>query len=142
LGSNVASLYSLSADPLRIETLEDAKEVDTIATTTNWFTEQYLVEQRFSNLLSMVDPLHTLKLLKEGKADLAVFTDVTLPDLCREAGVDMDSLTPVYELLSSDYYIAISKKTDVKVKDAWQDAFEKIKENGSLDELKTKWFNH
>jgi len=141
LGSNVASLYSTKDNLMTINSLDEAKAVSTIATTTNWFTEQYLVEQDFSNLLSMVDPIQTLKLLAENKADLAVFTDVTLPELSEEAGIDLDTMVPVYELLSTDYYIAISKDTDKRIVDQWQNAFTTIQDNGTLEELHNKWFD-
>lgn len=141
LGSNVASFYTYSDNELQIEDLEAAKAVPTIATTTNWFTEQYLQERGFENLKSMNDPLQTLRSLKNKEADLAVFTDVTLPELLREAEIDRDELQPVMQLLTTDYYIAISKSTPQSIVSQWQNAFEGIKNKGMLEDLKQKWFD-
>jgi polar amino acid transport system substrate-binding protein len=141
LGSNVASFYA-NRDNMTVPVdIEQAKSYSSIATTTDWFTEQYLKEEGFENLSSNADPLQAVKLLADQKADLAVFTDVTLPELCKEAGVDIDSFTPVLELLSTDYYIAISKTTDVKTVEDWQKAFATIKERGELAKLHSKWFD-
>jgi len=141
LGSNVASFYANSAKLLNPADLEEAKSYRAIASTTNWFTEQYLIEQGFKNLVSEADPLQTIHLLADQKADLAVFTDLTLPDLCREAGVELATFSPVLELLSTDYYIAISKDTNTRIVNKWQKAFETIKNTGELARLRSKWFD-
>ena len=141
LGSNVASFYAHRNRMLVPIDAEVAKSYKAIATTTNWFTEQHLMELGFENLVSSKDPIDTVKLLADQKADLGVFTDVTLPELCREAKVDPDTFTPVLELLSTDYYIAISKITNTKIVEKWQKAFDTIKANGELARLHSKWFD-
>lgn len=140
LGSSVASFYANRENMAVPVDLEQAKALAGIATTTNWFTEQYLKEQGFMNLVSDADPLNTIRRLADKEADLAVFTDITLPDLCREAGVDFGTFSPVLELLSTDYYIAISKDTDAVIVENWRKAFETIQSNGDLAKLRKKWF--
>ncbi|MCB5269863.1 MAG: transporter substrate-binding domain-containing protein [Candidatus Cloacimonetes bacterium] len=140
LGSNVASFYANSNKIIIPKNLEEARTVAAIGTTTNWFTEQFLLEKGFTNLISKADPLQTIQLLADEEVELAVFTDVTLPELCHEAEVDPQSFTAVLELLSSDYYIAISKKTPSATVQKWQKAFEQIQTNGKLEELRGKWF--
>jgi polar amino acid transport system substrate-binding protein len=141
LGSNVASFYTYSNNEITIADLAAAKAVDKIATTTNWFTEQHLIELGFENLESMSDPLQTIRLLVDKKADLAVFTDITLPNLLAEAEIDPQSLKPVMELMSTDYYIALSLDTLSETVEQWQQAFEEVKNKGVLKELRTKWFD-
>jgi len=140
LGSNVASFYANSEQLVQLQDIDEAKSCKAIGTTTNWFTEQYLLEQGFENLASKGDPLETLRMLANKEVDLAVFTDVTLPELCREANIGIETLSPVLELLSTDYYIAISKASDAKVVEDWQKAFARLQESGKLEELRTKWF--
>lgn len=140
LGANISSLYALKDSPLVLADLEAAAKVKAIATTTNWFTEQFLKSKGFSNLISKPDPIDNLKMLVNKEADLGVFTDVTYPQLCKEAGISPDTLKPVLELMQSEYYIAISKTTDPKIVQKWETAFAKIQSNGILENLKDKWF--
>ncbi len=140
LGTNTSYFYALASNPLELPDLEAAAKVKAIATTTNWFTEQFLKERDFKNLVSKTNPIDNLKMLVSKETDLGVFTDVTFPQLCKEAGVAADSLKPVLELMQSEYYIAISKATDPKIVEAWQAAFTTLKENGTLQSIKEKWF--
>ncbi len=140
LGANTAYFYALASNPLELADLEAAARVKGIATTTNWFTEQFLKERDFNNLLSKADPLESLKMLVNKEAELGVFTDVTFPQLCKEAGVAPDSLKPLMQLMQSEYYIAISKATDPKIVQAWEQAFKTLQENGTLENLKARWF--
>ncbi len=140
LGANTSYFYSLAANPLVLPDLEAAGKVKSISTTTNWFTEQFLKQKGFTNLSSKPDPLDNMKSVINKEAELGVFTDVTYPQLCKEAGVSPDTLKPVLELMKSEYYIAISKATDPKIVKEWETAFAKIKDNGSLENLRNKWF--
>ncbi|MCK9335729.1 MAG: transporter substrate-binding domain-containing protein, partial [Candidatus Cloacimonetes bacterium] len=78
LGSNVASFYANSNKIIIPKNLEEARTVAAIGTTTNWFTEQFLLEKGFTNLISKADPLQTIQLLADEEVELSVFTDVTL----------------------------------------------------------------
>lgn len=140
LGANIAYFYALASNPIELPDIEAAKAVPAIATTTNWFTEQALKEQGFTNLQSRTDPIDNLRMLVNKEADLAVFTDVTFPGLCEEAGVAADSLRPVLQLMQTEYYIAISKATAPEIVKQWEEAFATIRDNGTLETIRKKWF--
>lgn len=140
LGANTAYFYALASNPIELANLEAAAKVKAVTTTTKWFTEQFLKERGFNNLVSKADPIDNLKMVMNKEADLGVFTDVTFPQLCKEAGVAPDSLKPVLQLMQSEYYIAISKATDPKIVQAWEKAFATLQQNGTLENLKGKWF--
>lgn len=139
LGNNTTYFYALADKEITITDLKDAKHAIGIATTTNWFTEQMLKDQGFTNLLSNTDPLETIKCLKESKAELGVFTDLTFPQLCMEAGFAPDAFKPVFELTHTEYYIAISKSTDPETVELWENAYKKLVDSGKIDQLKEKW---
>lgn len=141
LGANTTYIYALAENDLSLADIEAAKQVKTIATTTNWFSEQMLIDKGFTNLSSTPDPVETLKKLISKEADLAIFTDVTFPQLCQVAGVSPTTFKPMLELIQSEYYIAISKSTDPKDVRQWERAFDKLKEDGTLASLKKKWFS-
>ncbi|MFO8144947.1 MAG: transporter substrate-binding domain-containing protein [Candidatus Syntrophosphaera sp.] len=140
LGANTASFYALRDNDLELATLEDARAVETIATTKNWFTEQYLREQGFTNLLSCETPYENIDMLLNKEAELAPFTDVTYPELAKAAGIDPSELKPVLKLFSSEYYIALSSKTDPQIILDWEQAFATIEKDGTLQQIREKWF--
>lgn len=140
LGDNTAYFYALAASPIVLENIEAASSVKAIGTTTNWFTEQFLKEQGFGNLQSKADPIESLKMLANQEVDLGVFTDVTFPLLCREAGIAPETLRPVLQLMQSQYYIAISKASAPKIVKQWEKAFADLQNSGNLDQIKNKWF--
>lgn len=140
LGDNISSFYTLKDSELAVPDLKTAQGVKAIATTTDWFTEQYLKEQGFTNLVSKPDPKDDIRMLTDKVADLSVFTDVTYPQIAKDAGIDPAALKPVLELMKTEYYIAISKQTDPKTVGRWREAFAKLQRDGSLKAIKDKWF--
>lgn len=140
LGDNISSFYTLKDSELAVPDLKTAQGVKAIATTTDWFTEQYLKEQGFTNLVSKPDPKDAVKMLMSKEADLSVFTDVNLPRLLKEAGVEATALKPVLELMKTQYYVAISKQTPVETVEKWKQAYAKLEQAGTIQTLKEKWF--
>lgn len=139
LGENKTFFYVYKDSPLQTITLEEAKKLKAIATTTNWFSEQYLKNQGFDNLVSSPKPSDSIKQLVTGRVELSVFSELTFPKIAEDAGYVPDDFRPILELMSSSYYIAISKGTDPKVIADWTKAFEQIKADGTLEKLKAKW---
>ncbi len=140
LGENTTFFYALAENPIQLKDLEAAKAVSAIATTKDWFTEQHLIDQGFTNLKSHSDPIQNIRMLINKETELGVFTDVTFPQLAKSAGIDPNTLRPVLDLMSSEYYIAISKKTDLSVIKKWENAFNTLVANGELESIRGKWF--
>ena len=139
LGTNTSYFYALASSVKSYDSLEDARKVKAIGTTTSWFSEQVLKDKGFDNLISSPFPVATLKQLENQDVELALFTDVTFAQICKDAQLDPEHFKPVLELMHSQYYIAISKGTDEKIVKDWQYAFDKIKKEGILEVLKHKW---
>ncbi|MDD3535954.1 MAG: ABC transporter substrate-binding protein [Candidatus Cloacimonetes bacterium] len=139
LGANTTYFYALRENNGDLPDLEAARQAIGIATTTNWFSEQMLQEKGFTNLLSNPDPLDAIRLMTEGKAELGIFTDLTFPQICAEAEVSPAAFKPVLELTQSEYYIAISKSTDEVKVEEWRSAFERLKNEGVIEDLKSRW---
>lgn len=139
LGANTAWFYVPYGSKLELKDLDAARKLKSIATTTNWFTEQELIRQEFKNLVSVADPIETIHMLLKGKADAGVYTDITLPQLAKEAGIAPKELKPLLELMRSEYYLAFSAKTDPDTVKAWAEAFQKLQESGELKTIKARW---
>ena len=135
VGKNSAILYAKKGSGIKIGSLDEARKVPAIATTTNWFTEQYLQREGFKNLRSSPDPRDNVRQLMSGEVMLSVFTDLTIPAIAKEAGYSMDDLEPVFPVNQTYFYIAISKDTPAEVVQAWQAALDELKKDGTFEKI-------
>src|SRR5574340_1049224 len=135
VGKNSAMLYARKGSGIRIDSLEQAKAVPAIATTTNWFTEQHLKREGFRNLLSSPDPRANVRQLMNGEVQLSIFTDITIPEIVRDAGYGMQDLEPVFTVLQTDFYIAFSRDTPADVVQAWQSTLDCLKREGTFEKI-------
>lgn len=135
VGKNSAMLYAKKGSGIRINSLDEAKKIAAIATTTNWFTEQYLKREGFQNLLSSPDPRSNVRQLMNGEAQLSVFTDITIPEIVKDAGYSMQDLEPVFTVAQTYFYIAISRDTPAEVVQAWQSTLDSLKQDGTFERI-------
>jgi len=139
LGKNKSHFYVKNDSLTVISSLEDAKRLNTIATTTGWFSEKNLMENGFNNLSSTPDPLDGIKAVMEGRADAIVLTDITALNLIKQAGYSSLDLIPAFQLMETEYYIGISKQTRGKTVEKWRQAFEAISAKGNVENLRARW---
>jgi len=139
IGSNETSIYVKKNNNIRIKDFDELKNIASIATTTDWFTEQYLLQKGFKNLTSMPNPEDNIKMVMKEKSTATVLTNVTYAYIVQKAGYQTKDLKPVYHIMSSDFYVGISKKTDRKIISRWQKAFDQLKQEGIVDSLQLKW---
>jgi polar amino acid transport system substrate-binding protein len=142
VGRNSAILYAKKNSGIRISSLEEAKKLAAIATTTNWFTEQHLKREGFKNLLSSPDPRANVRQLMNGEAQLSVFTDITIPEIVSQAGYSMNDLEPVFTVGQTDFYIAVSKDTPVSVVQAWQSSLDSLKVDSTFERIYRTYLPH
>ena len=137
---NTAYLYKNSASNLAVPSIEYAKQVKKIATTSSWWMEQLLIDMGFENLVSFPTPVQCVKQLVERKVDLSVFTNLTVKEIATDAGYDMSQIEPVLHLATRDVYVAISKGTSEKFVNTFREAFEKMLTDGTYTALYQKYF--
>ncbi len=135
VGRNSAVFYAKKGSRIRVKSLEDARALDAIATTSDWFTEQYLQEEGFANLVSSPDPAESVRQLMEGRVQLSIFTDLTVPEIVREAGYRMEDLEPVFTVTRTDFYIAFSRGTPAAEVAAWQATLDAMKKDGTFESI-------
>jgi polar amino acid transport system substrate-binding protein len=135
VGENSAIFYAKKGSGIRINSLEDAKKIGAIATTTDWFTEQYLKSKGFTNLVSSPLPADNVRQLMNGEVQISVFTDITIPEIVKNAGYGMDDLEPVFTLSNTYFYIAMSLGTPPEMVKKWQSVLDGMKADGTFAEL-------
>jgi polar amino acid transport system substrate-binding protein len=138
VGRNTAYLYARSDSNLSIETIESAKSISSIATTKNWWTEQWLRDRGFINLTSALHPSQNVRQLMNGEAELAIFTDLTVRELFEESGYTIDGIKPLLEVQSNDFYIAASKGTNPSTIYKLQKTLDEMKKDGSFEMILRK----
>ncbi len=135
VGKNSAIFYAKKGSGLRINSIDDARNVAAIATTANWFTEQDLKRRRFANLVSAPLPVDNIRMLMQGEVGLSVFTDITVAEIVKNAGYGMDDLEPVFTLSSTYFYIAMSLGTPPEMVKKWREVLEELKEDGTFEKI-------
>lgn len=135
VGKNSAIFYAKKGSGIRINSLEEAKKVRAIATTANWFTEQYLKDKGFTNLVSSPLPITTVKQLMNGEVQISVFTDITIPEIVKAAGYSMDDLESVFTVSKTYFYIAMSRGTPVEMVKKWQSVLAGLKADGTFEKI-------
>lgn len=139
VGKNSAIFYAKKGSGIKISSLEDAKKLTGIATTKDWFTEQYLKGQGFKNLVSSPVPATNVKQLMDGTVQVSIFTDITAPEIVKKAGYSMDNLEPVFIVSSTYFYIAISRGTPEETVKKWQAALDGMKADGTFEKIYRKY---
>jgi polar amino acid transport system substrate-binding protein len=137
---NNAYLYKNAASNMAVPSVEYAKQVKSIATTSSWWMEQLLVDMGFDNLISYPAPTQCVKQLMERNVDLTVLTDLTVKDIVTEAGYNMNQIEPALHLATRDVYVAISKGTSNEFIDNFRATFDELVTDGTYETLYSEYF--
>jgi polar amino acid transport system substrate-binding protein len=135
VGKNSAIFYAKKGSGIRINSLEEARKIAAIATTTDWFTEQYLKSKGFTNLVSSPLPVTNVKQVMNGEVQMSVFTDITIPEIVKNAGYSMDDLEPVFTVSNTYFYIAVSIGTPLDTVKKWQSVLDGMKADGTFGKI-------
>lgn len=134
-----AYFYKRNGSKLSLKSIEDARKYK-LATIKGYFSEEVIIEKGFTNIIRYNTPEEAMKALMDKKADLAVFEDFRADIIVTKIGYSISDIIPVYKLLSSELYIAISKKTSSEVINEWQKAFTILSRDKIYYKLYEKWF--
>jgi len=124
---------------ITIKTLADAKQVSSIGTLRDDTRERFLLMHGFTNLESVSDEQKNAQKLMLGRIDLWAYKKPGLKTVCMLAGVDVDALEEVYHLRTIDVMMAFSKPTADAVVRTWQEAFDDMRTDGTLQRIRREW---
>ena len=119
--------------------LADAKKVAAIATYKDDVREQLLKTLGFTNLDSSKSPASNLKKLLAGRVDLWLYSNLGVPSVARQIGIDPAEVELVLPFKDLNVYIAVSKGTPRAVVDKWQAALDDMKREGRFEKISKKW---
>ncbi len=132
VGQNSAIFFTRKGSDMKVGSMEEAKQVSSIATTSEWWTEQLLNREGFTNLVSSQDPTDNVNLLMRGEVELSIFTDITIPEIVENAGYTMDDLEPLFTVQRNYFYIGMSKGTSPETVQQWQVVLNEMKQDGTF----------
>lgn len=141
IGTNTTWIYTKPGSGIVVNSLDDAKKLKKIGVVSSWFSTQYLEKEGFTNLIYESTPEVLAEDLLDGEIDGFVCTDITFPNILKDLGYEYSNVTPAYEVISSDFYIAFSDNTSSSVVNKWKSTLEDIKQDGTYDEILSKWFS-
>jgi ABC-type amino acid transport substrate-binding protein len=140
IGTNTTWFYIRKGSGITISSLEDAKKLSSVGTVKSWFSDQYLRNLGFTNLVSGNEPVEMAGKLMKGEINTFVCTGITFPDILEKAGYQYKEVTAAYSLMSSDYYISFSKTTSPSIVSKWQSAWEIMASDGTVAAIRKRWF--
>lgn len=140
IGTNDTHFYVKADSDISIHSIEDAMALDAIGTVSSWFSDQYLRDLGFTNLVSNGDPGMIVEWLMSGEVDAFVCSAITISDILQANDYAFEDVREEpFILISSDFYISFSKNTPVSTVDLWQETFEAMQADGTYDAIYERW---
>ncbi|MDX5371680.1 MAG: ABC transporter substrate-binding protein [Pseudomonadaceae bacterium] len=135
----VTSFYALKGSGIRIDSLEDAAQVGTIAAPRQWYSFQALRARGLPNLYGVIGPQQMMSMLRHRRVPVVVADNVTLEGLLALGGLTPAEVEPLHGFMRSEAYIAFSPATDARLVGEWQRALDSMKRDGSFTLIYRRW---
>lgn len=102
---------------------------------------QYLQANDFKNIYELIKEDQNMLMLYRGRVDLIVATELTLKTRAQKLGLDFNKMKKIKEVseLNNDLSIAFSKETKPNIVSHFRQAFDAIKRDGVIEQIKNKW---
>ena len=135
-----AWLYVRRDSPLTAASIQDAKFIPAIACVGGAYAGTVLSRLGFSNLMPYSTPTEAMHDMMTNPEHASAFSSVTAPYVARDSGYSAINMRPLIQISkTTDYYIGISKQTPPEVAQAWQNAFEVLKQRGVVKQIMQRW---
>lgn len=142
ISPNRTYFYTLASSGLTIETLEQAKALQSVGTPNGWFSHDFLINNNFQNIVAtaLTTP-DAFDQLMNGEIQALLLPDTDMKGLADMAEVPMSEFTQHFKALDSDSYIAFSLGTAASTVQQWQNHLDAMKSDGTFETIWNKWFN-
>jgi len=130
-----ANLYARKGSKLGIIRLEDAKKLPKLVVVKDYYTEQFLRKEGFSNLESVETEEIAIRKLLNSEAQLFPGNNITMPSLLKQVGAAMDDVESVLDLSTNMIYVTFSKGTSPELVARWQKTLDEMKADGAFEKI-------
>jgi polar amino acid transport system substrate-binding protein len=135
------NFYTLASSGITIDTLEQAKALKSIATPKGWFTEDFLVNNNFKNIVvTALTSQEAFQQLINGEVQALLLSEPDIKWLTENNGVAMSQLTQHIQVIDRDGYIAFSLNTPASTVEKWQSKLDDMKADGTFETIWNKWY--
>jgi polar amino acid transport system substrate-binding protein len=136
-----ACFYTRAGSGIQIETPEQAKALNSIATPRDWYTQDYLVKNGFQNIVATsFSPVEAFNQLINGEVDALLMFDLGVKWLCEKTGTPATDISEQMQTSVDKGYIAFSLNTPPNIVRQWQDNLDAMKEDGAFATIWNKWY--
>ncbi|MCK9581720.1 MAG: transporter substrate-binding domain-containing protein [Methanoregula sp.] len=132
-------LYARNGSGLALSSLEAAKKTGLIGVVKNDARHQFLLENKFENLLTCENDGECLRNLVAKKTDLWLGSSANSAAYAKIEGIDTTLFTGVYPVRTVQVYIAFSNDTPDSVVTGWQGALDAMKRDGTFNTIRQKY---
>lgn len=134
-----SNLYAKSGSGIRINSIEDAKRQSAIGSYRDSMDAQLLKEQGVDNLQIVTSNVQNVHKLMLGRVPVIAASDITLPEMVKQAGFRMDDLEMLHTYATTEGHIVFSRAVSADVVDLWRNTLADMQREGELQRIQKKW---
>lgn len=131
--------YAASGNPITLNTLDDARQVNKIGVLKDYAIEQYLVQQGFTNLVYCTDNIDAFDKLLKGDIDLFPSDRFTAEAALQTLNHSIYTVENELTIKTDMIYFAFNKNVPDDVVADFQSEIDRLKTNGTLQALYRKF---
>lgn len=127
--------YAASPTTMTLNSVEEAKSAGRIGVMRDFATEQYLVQQGFTNLVYCRDNIDAFDKLLKGDIELFPSDRITAEAALQSLGHNIWSVTPLLTFMTDLVYFAFNRQIPDAVLADFQAEIDRLKADGTLERL-------
>jgi polar amino acid transport system substrate-binding protein len=132
--------YTLTKSGIKIETVEQAKALKSIATPKDWYTHEYMKTNGFQNIVTTTTPNEAFRQLVDGEVEAILLADSRVKWLMDNTGTASSDVTEHIEVINIKGYIAFSLNTPKSIVDKWQTNLDAMRADGTFKNIWETWY--
>lgn len=141
ISTSKSYFYTLASSGLTIQTIDQAKALNSIATPEGWFTYDYLVKNGFKNIVATSHTsMEAFQQLMSGEVQALLMTDLDVKWLADISKVPLIDLSQQMQASDLKDYVAFSLNTPASTVQQWQQHLNAMKSDETFNTIWNKWF--
>jgi polar amino acid transport system substrate-binding protein len=132
-------LYMRSDDPQQLNSLNDARALETIGVVRGDVREEWLRAQGFTNLQSSSSHVQNLARLTSRRLNAIAFEPQGMQYLTRETGVRPDDYRAALHFFDAEVWLLMSRQSTASEVARWQQAALQLQQSGRLEQIARSW---
>lgn len=134
--------YKRKDNNIILNTLDDARKVNTIGIALGNADHTYLKDLGFNNLRAPTTQRSSIHMLYLNRVDIAPSSELVVPEILKTLKLNKEFIERTdVKLYDSTLYLVFSKNVSDKVVKKWQDALDTLKANGTYEEIYNRYIN-